>query len=811
MVECPVCAAQFATIAQLQDKHIDACLGISTGNNDASINTSDYLACPICGCQLDAYDQNYANSHVNACLERTVKSHAKPPKTTQSTLVFGGAKQSSCKSKQCDRSSDKLSFEVLSSDDEFRAVKKHVRIPKSLSTVPPHANSKKPSKSSTLSTNTVSKKKKKSAQHENTKSDIFVGVELDSHLSSQYQKILDDVKSKSSYFAESFIDEGVSEDWKQSENDNNFLHEDGNEDDGSVDMWELSSVKLDSLDAEKAFKTRFLSQWTDACVFGEGENFCENKSEDSKNDVNKKIRNNAISSSRHISEATTKMQSKNEPPIIPSCSKTQHLTEPVLQGSTKKYTTLIEISDDSDEEIEKVDIFSKLQSTPPRVKSPPQIESSLVQPDSSQMSSVFEKLKIKDSSPNYSLSSKSNLSIEYTDTTTILVEATPQQPLKFSKNNLIRTEEPFWTVENTPLNLQQFSSKQVTPERKAQQATFSASDSSPEVIILSPLLSRQPFQNTRDNNDSSPEIASWTMSNPLEIREKFYSFADNINISPSSSEIICFRPSTTENEMIQSNIADMHNRQHESYENQFDFDNDQCDDNDYFEGNDEFVMSYSPPQIQPIDDRNFDDFDTLLRPISSVKSLVSVAKGKEKFSGSCATAVSDFKGQEENESLIEPKTRRKKNAINKNSVSEQQKLTKPDYSSMKIQELEKIAGSYGIRKLPKPILVGQLSKIWDQLHHSIPTETVELAATTLVSPAISQETLTAPSKPKTARKRKICAETDPGTPNLSVEQKIYEYIKSNTELYSKILRYQPLELENVLVQMKTAGMKCNKK
>ncbi|KAJ3029895.1 UNVERIFIED_CONTAM: hypothetical protein HDU68_010782 [Siphonaria sp. JEL0065] len=164
---------------------------------------------------------------------------------------------------------------------------------------------------------------------------------------------------------------------------------------------------------------------------------------------------------------------------------------------------------------------------------------------------------------------------------------------------------------------------------------------------------------------------------------------------------------------------------------------------------------------------------------------------------------------------------------------------KPDYLSMTVQDLEKIAGKYGIRKLPKSVLVDQLNKIWDTLYPTSvesvtihPMESVvtdkqfpvpsatSTSKTTVKAIKLSPIVDAAPEiqaeepklvKPKAPRK-KASSTTSVSAPETSTEQQIYEYIQSNEELYGQILRYKPLEFEALHQEIKAnGGIKCSKK
>ncbi|KAI8844419.1 hypothetical protein BJ741DRAFT_703873 [Chytriomyces cf. hyalinus JEL632] len=146
-----------------------------------------------------------------------------------------------------------------------------------------------------------------------------------------------------------------------------------------------------------------------------------------------------------------------------------------------------------------------------------------------------------------------------------------------------------------------------------------------------------------------------------------------------------------------------------------------------------------------------------------------------------------------------------KRTTTKNTASE----AKPDYQSMSIPELEKIAGKYGIRKLPKAALVNQLEKIWVALHPAITSvEQVQGDGANTVQPEESSTKVKGKAK---AKPKKAARKGETEAEDVDIEDVLFNFIKADGNLYNQILLYKPIDFDQLHQRIKEDGVKCNKK
>ncbi|ORY52012.1 hypothetical protein BCR33DRAFT_845994 [Rhizoclosmatium globosum] len=764
MALCPICDKFFASISELQDIHIVLCLSGAADSTGTSA-LADSGNCPVCSVPFASLHPSVVwDDHVDSCLrntetklKRALTQDSPSKKTRQTTLAFVDAEEyvtnsisSTSRSRPSKSTKPTKSVPIqLSSDDDFCAVKTHVKVLRFDNSSSSEKVCEKASKISKVQ----SKLKKKSKSESSTS--VYLGEELERHLNERYKAIISSENSSSNIKT------------KKSEEvitDCTNDYDGAEEDDGSTDMWKLAAT---SESGRNSFTAHFLEQYLD------------NNSNDIPPLMNDNINNkldvnhacskdilmqkrvldakilqlrleydqfvrsclrirNAVHATSNVTSAA--MESKDTPTEsqAPTSKSSYTNIEQKLPTHQRRTAATIVISDDSDEEPSpKKKSCLSVQSTPPPYKN-------TILQTTPQISTKFQRLGLGDKSP-------------------VLVEATPPLPPSTDLRNN-------WIIESTPTAMEITETVEFLETHSASQGILN--DSSHVVHEMDPDYQYE-CNDLAPNYDHHSEFDLGYDEHDENI--EYNAPIEETNASPSPPSI----PSVSkyETKTIQS-VAN---------------------------------IGKSVEKVNAL--------DKLMKTAAAVAAGNGLVNASDKIGG--VGKGKKTVGKENNAKKPKPP----KPADAANTAGGKKKKTvedsvKPDYANMSVQELEKIASKYGIRKLAKVVLVDQLNKIWDTLH---PSNENGLSAAVAAEPpkdAISkssnstiEETDVFPTAPTTKVKasRKKAAATVSNEPEISIDQQIHDYIKRDEALHSKVLRYEPLEFESLHQEMKASGIKCSKK
>ncbi|GAA6043981.1 hypothetical protein JCM8097_003420 [Rhodosporidiobolus ruineniae] len=147
----------------------------------------------------------------------------------------------------------------------------------------------------------------------------------------------------------------------------------------------------------------------------------------------------------------------------------------------------------------------------------------------------------------------------------------------------------------------------------------------------------------------------------------------------------------------------------------------------------------------------------------------------------------------------------------------------PDYSLLSLAVLQKEVGKYGLRpSKERGVMEEQLGRVWRALNPS-PAEEEDVAGPAptpvkrgrkkkVVEEGEGEGEATPPKKPTKGRKKKAAAaaEDEPVEEEFdtrTVGEKLRELIVANVELYCRILRYEPIHLDEFTNLAKSGGVK----
>ncbi|KAJ3293520.1 hypothetical protein HK104_004392 [Borealophlyctis nickersoniae] len=161
----------------------------------------------------------------------------------------------------------------------------------------------------------------------------------------------------------------------------------------------------------------------------------------------------------------------------------------------------------------------------------------------------------------------------------------------------------------------------------------------------------------------------------------------------------------------------------------------------------------------------------------------------------------------------------------------------PDYKSMTVEELRKIGKKYGLRPGSKVMLVAELSKIWrvlnghdeqEESNPGPPPAQKPASAASIASQTVSKDDECGDDEDDEEEDQEPVGDGDGdvledddefmGTGDTDdddtpMDERLYQYIKSQVGLYSRILRYEPLDFELLHTQViQTHGLKkCSRR
>ncbi|KAL7062756.1 hypothetical protein AAHC03_01384 [Spirometra sp. Aus1] len=173
---------------------------------------------------------------------------------------------------------------------------------------------------------------------------------------------------------------------------------------------------------------------------------------------------------------------------------------------------------------------------------------------------------------------------------------------------------------------------------------------------------------------------------------------------------------------------------------------------------------------------------------------------------------------------------------------------KPAYEQMPTPHLRKALSEYGLRNLPKKKAIRILNHIYDELHPYVEVPSVVMEGVSQVSPAHTSSITPLPDRSPGVDKENAAptmsqsdingpsvenesagnfASSTPANPNLGplngllgktrkcvektqnaeIQQRVYEFLRMNNDIYYNIVTYTPLELDCLHALLRDAGLK----
>ncbi|KAJ3235241.1 hypothetical protein HDU81_000679 [Chytriomyces hyalinus] len=848
MAECPVCQQHFPSIAYLQDEHIPACL----------INDSQPL-CPICAIPLPSLNSSAVwDDHVSNCLHASNKAQSTSAISTSTT------------SKKKTYRQQKLTVAV-SSDDEFCAVKRVVRIAPRNDPIDPKLL--KESKNTAKQSAKAGSKKKKDP----TRTSVVLGSELELHLAGRYAEFL--TKPKVSEKQPELNPPSV----KNADDMSLTQYVSGND----ASLWKLASLS-EALSKEHAlFQTRMLSKYEDSFAlvandFGSSIGECiknENGGAEPPQPIppNKRsaileacntdileakkvldlkilelrvvydtfvrkcirIRNHALETkdmcshtSRPISvqsEVTTdSIDIPSSPPSVyldaqstvssshrsarsSPAGPAQLLIQSQLKNESKvlqldansksvRKTILIEISDDSDDSFIATatpDKISLMQTAEPILQSPDRIKThatsatEILSPSQTlhaRLTNLLltpKKPKVNNAivhdSPMLSASLLSNDAHRANWACEGMVEGAPQK----LENAILHDSRCVTNEWDYQSPIAAFPTEEAAPGNYSSQ--YSVRDSGSDGVI-----SLECDLESADESDLEAITAKDILSlNSCSVGLKIGGLVGGVirrrgEISVGVMGALSGSggaAATTSNYCGYSRPGGGTGASHGSGFSSF----------SPARGNESGVSKTGKKRVAETKlPKKLDALEALMKQAAEAAAENSVERSvdssKKKVSKSKVGAGGPSK---------RPNT--------KNTANEM----KPDYQSMSIPELEKIAGQYGIRKLPKAALVNQLEKIWVALHPEV-TAVEQVLGDIPATVQPEESSIKAKGKAK-AKPKKAAKNVESEAEDIDIEDILFNFIKADKHLYNQILLYKPIDFDQLHQRIKENGIKCNKK
>ncbi|KAI9332376.1 hypothetical protein BDR26DRAFT_921767 [Obelidium mucronatum] len=945
MAECPICNTFFKDIVQLQDDHIPLCL--SGGESTTPVEAASE-SCPICHLPFASLHPSVVwDDHVDSCIRiqeqkhsRKQQSKAPTPKQKQTTLSFvdveipndndsnpqttaaataAAAAAAAETTTTTTRKKYKLSescFQVdLSSDEEFCAVKRHVRIlrfdtDKVVDTI---ATAKQSSSKRSGTSAAASKKRKQDPNH----TSVALGKELEDHLTERYHEFLGKGGRSNRIICQQGQERRSNSDETNHDDFENhhvpLMEEDDqeNSDDGSTDLWRVAGAqngyKFDT------FMTLFLSKYIQD---SSGSLSSNNSTDEGLNVDNKCFQRQVMSdcmkdvklAKRALDRKIDELRMEyNE--FVRQCVKFRDLTISKSKTRPQPIESTIESTTAYSAAISPQDFFFDATTSTstnssfthenenPRPTTNSQPKATLPAATTAASSSTY-----RSNITTIVISDDSDMEDQTTATTTTATNpkwnsnsikllsslvAAPTTPSPVKKSNRLYQASPHISSQFQNLGIQEDPITATASTRSKPTHAVSPDDDSIDWVVentpspkrrMAPPLEEEEtnkksavqFLDTKKAGIQSPCDELWNediqgggsgdISRQLEYEEGFYVGYDDGDGQEEEEEGDF--GGVLDSDSPPPSAAVAHPVQ--------------------FHCSVDSLAAAAEPPILSASGSNYrsssagavttaaavnatasasnssaksgnklNALDVLMRTAASMaagetiggttgaakpaRQKATLKTSSNSKSAAAPTSISTAASSSSNTAKSKVPSKRKKKG------EENEPTVKPDYSSMEISELEKIAGKYGIRKLPKTVLIDQLNKIWDTLHPS----SITVTATTAVSaPAAAAEPTEISSHDKKqlkkkssssnsvindvteqqqqdqqeqppTTKQKISRKKTPtssaATPEVSLDQQIYDYIHSNQELYGQILRYKPLDFEKLHQEVKATGIKCSKK
>ncbi|KAJ3265269.1 hypothetical protein HDU77_005905 [Chytriomyces hyalinus] len=871
MAECPVCQQHFPSIAFLQDEHISACL----------INDSLPL-CPVCAIPLPSLNSSAVwDDHVSNCLRASNKAQSTSTTTSTSTT-----------SKKKTYRQQKLTVAV-SSDDEFCAVKRVVRIAPRNDPIDPKLL--KESRNAAKQSAKAGAKKKKDP----TRTSVVLGPELELHLAGRYAEFL-----KKPEVSEKQLELN----WPCVKNaDENNMPQSVSEND--VGLWKLASLSAAVSKHHALFQTRMLSKYEDSFAldandFGSSIGECTKNEKggaelpqsippdnpnkrsaileacntdilEAKKVLNLKIlelrvaydtfvrkciriRNHALETKdvcTQISEPTpvpteiaadsvnfpsspvsvyldaqstvssTHLSAKSSPagpaqlPIQPQLINESKILQPDANSKSVRKTILIEISDDSDDnftatvqaKMPLVQTAEPILQSPDRIKPLASLATGVLSPSQTlhtrltnlQLTPKKSKKNnaIAHDSPMLSTSISSNDAHRARRDREWMVQGTPQK-----HENAMLSESPCVTIESSEL-----ADTCYHDTYEGDWACQSPIDTFPTDGTLLPV----------PDNYSSHYSVRDSGSDGVMLLECDVESADESDLEAITAKDILSLNSCGAGLKVGGLVGGVIRRSGEISVGAL---------GAISESGGAVAISsnycgYSRPgasaaashgsgfsSLSAARGKKSGDSKTGKNCIVEKTNLPKKLDALEALMKQAAEAAAENSGEKPADGTKKKGSKSKvgaggtsKRTATKNTANE----AKPDYQSMSIPELEKIAGKYGIRKLPKAALVNQLEKIWVALHPAITS--VEQVQGDGANPVQPEESSAKAKGKAKAKPKKAAKKVETEAEDVDIEDVLFNFIKADGNLYNQILLYKPIDFDQLHQRIKEDGVKCNKK
>ncbi|KAI8616985.1 hypothetical protein BC830DRAFT_1167384 [Chytriomyces sp. MP71] len=780
MASCPVCHEHFACIETLQNTHIGICLA-----SDSRIENNRH-PCPVCGIPLASLHASVVwNDHVLRCVERVERDEtrgrinaARQAFLDASSVPVSSSQQPS-KSTHTGKSrkkTTKTTTHILSSDDEFRAVTKTVT-KKVLRVV-------RPSHSSAAPHGKVSPVKSGKKAKDQNETSVVLGPELQHHLRDRYRRFLGvggSVKVETDIKVEPRVKQEVGEDvgimGPIDRTDDTYL-----DDEDETNLWNLAKV---SADADPLFCTRLLSKYLrdEALIGDDGQantpapqslvhslnegHFLEKEKADNKNQVRK----DCIDDVEYAKKALDAMILDLRLEFNEFVSHCITIRNTVLCGMS----TPVELDDDSDPAVPEQDVDPVVEATP----SPTRIHAYALQ----STEDIESPCRLAATASRAAPDSHTPVHIAETPVVprTVLARHPPGEVLSPCLLGV-----PLTRPRSLAMN-----SWRIGELEKARCNELAMSDTESPCILTARGGSVGDAAAYRDALPSDPESPCvLTLVPPRAISPALWKSALLVEISDDSD--VDGAPAPTTKAVARACSSKTEARI--------------CSTATQVEVGMQGLALRTPVKMhregvvvaEAVAEgalspgkrgREEAEAERAIRAVNALDVVMRAAVGVGGIAGNA--------GPVERTKLVTKGKSKGKKAKSGPSV-------KPDYKAMPVQELEKLAGKYGVRKMGKAALVAQLDKIWDALH----PEAVALP----VAEAPNQEVIPvgpAPKRKPRARKAKP-VDVEEEQP-LSIEEQIYEAVRGDPGLFRCFLRFQPVLFDDVLAHVKACGVKCTKK